>query len=153
MAHAARPLALLRGSGALSRSFHLSREQSPDLTRDFQKWPFPLLDTDPSNLARRRRRVAAAGQCKPQDKIAQTRISRSRTGRSPAFVGGNVPPFHELAAECPGFLGGQLKASVGRKGAQNVCDLMAASVRFFAFNFFIIRRTWTLTVVSHMPSS
>src|SRR5277367_5705938 len=51
------------------------------------------------------------------------------------------------------FLCGQLKASVGRKGAQNVCDLMAASVRFFAFNFFIIRRTWTLAVLSHIPSS
>jgi hypothetical protein len=34
--------------GALARSFHLLREQTPDLTRDFQKWPFPLLDTDPT---------------------------------------------------------------------------------------------------------
>jgi hypothetical protein len=79
-------------------------------------------------------------------------VSRS-IARRVAFVGGNVPPFHELAQCAQEFLGGQLKASVGRKGAQNVCDLMAASVRFFAFNFFIIRRTWTLTVVSHMPSS
>ena len=38
------------GAGPLGRSFHLLREQSPDLTRDFQKWPFPLLDTDPSTF-------------------------------------------------------------------------------------------------------
>jgi hypothetical protein len=37
-------------AAALDRSFQLPREQSPDLTRDFQKWPFPLLDTDPSTF-------------------------------------------------------------------------------------------------------
>src|SRR5208282_4420539 len=33
-----------------NRAFQLPREQSPDLTRDFPKWPFPLLDTDPSTF-------------------------------------------------------------------------------------------------------
>jgi hypothetical protein len=41
-------ITILAPAGRLDRSFHLPREQSPDLTRDFQKWPFPLLDTDPS---------------------------------------------------------------------------------------------------------
>ena len=35
---------------------------------------------------------------------------------------------------------------------RGICVLMARSVRFFAFIFFMRLRTWTFTVLSHMSS-
>jgi hypothetical protein len=47
----------------------------------------------------------------------------------------------------------RLKAAIDTLAAVGICALMARSVRFFAFIFFIRLRTWTFTVLSHMFNS
>ena len=45
------------------------------------------------------------------------------------------------------------QAAIETLAAMGICALMARSVRFFAFIFFMKLRTWTFTVLSHMFNS
>ncbi len=77
-----------------------------------------------------------------------------RRGRVDTIPGGKSSAFSQPAKRPivvgPGGLAGRAELGAARQVDQDVCDLIAKSVRFLAFNFFIMLRTWTLTVLSHM---
>ena len=80
------------------------------------------------------------------------RKKKTATAAGPFVVGEQPRPLS--------FLGRLLRRLVGRCGAggerpigEAVYVLIATSVRFFAFNFFMTLRTWTFTVLSHILSS